>query len=35
MNNYNSQLTNPLVSILVPVYNVEEYIEQCACSIFE
>jgi glycosyltransferase involved in cell wall biosynthesis len=26
---------NPLVSILVPVYNVEQYIERCARSIFE
>ena len=25
----------PLVSILVPVYNVEEYIERCAHSLFE
>lgn len=29
MNNY------PLVSILVPIYNVEKYIERCARSIFE
>lgn len=26
---------NPLVSILVPVYNVEQYIERCARSLFE
>ena len=26
---------NPLVSILVPVYNVEKYIERCARSVFE
>lgn len=25
----------PLVSVIVPVYNVERYIEQCARSIFE
>ena len=23
------------VSILVPIYNVELYIERCACSLFE
>lgn len=28
-------MSNPLVSILVPVYNVEAYIERCARSIFE
>lgn len=27
--------SSPLVSILVPVYNVEQYIERCARSIFE
>lgn len=26
---------SPLVSILVPVYNVEQYIERCARSLFE
>lgn len=26
---------NPLVSVLVPVYNVEKYIERCARSLFE
>ena len=26
---------NPKVSILVPVYGVEEYIERCAVSLFE
>ena len=26
---------NPLVSILVPIYNVEKYIERCARSIYE
>ena len=25
----------PLVSVLVPVWNVEKYIERCARSIFE
>ena len=25
----------PLVSILVPIYNVERYIERCARSVFE
>lgn len=29
-----AQDNNPLVSILVPVYNVEEYIERCARSVF-
>ena len=28
-------LNNPLVSIIVPVYNVEPYIEQCCRSVFE
>ena len=28
-------MTNPLVSVLVPIYNVEAYIEQCARSLFE
>lgn len=28
-------MKNPLVSIIVPVYNVEKYIERCARSIFE
>lgn len=27
--------SNPVISIIVPVYGVESYIEQCACSIFE
>ena len=26
---------NPLVSIGVPIYNVESYIERCARSLFE
>ena len=26
---------NPKVSIIVPVFNVEKYIEQCATSLFE
>ena len=28
-------MSTPLVSILVPIYNVEEYIERCARSVFE
>ena len=28
-------MTNPLVSVLVPIYNVDPYIEQCARSLFE
>lgn len=28
-------MKNPIISILVPVYNVENYIERCARSIFE
>ena len=28
-------VNNPLVSIIVPVYNVEPYIEQCCRSVFE
>lgn len=28
-------VSNPLVSIIVPVYNVEPYIEQCCRSVFE
>ncbi len=28
-------MTNPKVSILVPVYGVEQYIERCAVSLFE
>lgn len=28
-------MTNPLVSILVPIYGVEQYIERCAISLFE
>lgn len=28
-------INNPLVSIIVPVYNVEPYIEQCCRSVFE
>ena len=28
-------MTTPLVSILVPIYNVEKYIERCARSVFE
>lgn len=27
--------TTPLVSVLIPVYNVEKYIERCARSVFE
>ena len=30
-----SSMTNPKVSILVPVYGVEQYIERCAISLFE
>ena len=30
-----NNMSNPLVSILVPVYHVEEYIEKCARSLFE
>lgn len=30
-----SALNQPLVSILVPVYGVEQYIERCATSLFE
>ena len=26
---------NPLVSIIVPVYNVEKYIAKCATTLFE
>lgn len=26
---------NPKVSIIVPIYKVEEYIERCAQSLFE
>lgn len=29
------KLTMPLVSILVPIYNVERYIERCARSVFD
>ena len=25
----------PLISVIVPIYNVEKYIERCARSIFE
>ena len=28
-------MTNSLVSVLVPIYNVEAYIEQCVRSLFE
>ena len=28
-------INNPLVSIIVPIYNVETYIEQCCRSVFE
>ena len=28
-------IENPKVSILVPIYNVEKYIERCAVSLFE
>ena len=28
-------MESPLVSILVPIYNVEPYIERCARSLFE
>lgn len=28
-------MSNPLVSVLVPIYNVEPYIERCARSLFE
>lgn len=28
-------MSQPLVSVLVPIYNVEKYIERCARSIFE
>jgi len=28
-------MANPLVSVLVPVYQVEQYIEQCVRSLFE
>ena len=31
----NTMVDNPLVSIIVPVYNVEPYIEQCCRSVFE
>lgn len=27
--------TNPLISVIIPVYNVEKYIEQCARSLME
>ena len=26
---------NPKVSVIVPIYNVEAYIERCAISLFE
>ena len=28
-------MTNPLVSIIVPVYNVEKYIDKCISSILQ
>ena len=28
-------MNNPLVSIIVPVYNVENFIEKCAITLFE
>ena len=28
-------INNPLVSIIVPIYNLETYIEQCCRSVFE
>lgn len=28
-------MTNPKVSVIVPVYNAEKYIDKCACSLFE
>lgn len=31
----NSDIMKPLVSILIPIYNVEKYIERCARSVFE
>lgn len=35
MNNEQQNHTNPKVSIIVPVYNVEKYIKKCASSLFE
>ena len=28
-------MNNPLVSVIVPVYNVENFIEKCATTLFE
>ena len=28
-------MNNPLVSIIVPIYNVENFIEKCATTLFE
>ena len=30
-----NNLNNPLVSIIVPVYNVQNYIEQCLASLVQ
>lgn len=35
MNYRNNSTTEPKVSVIIPIYNVENYIEQCLCSVKE
>ena len=35
VNNFNNQISKVLVSIIIPAYNVERYIEKCITSILE